>query len=53
MASWRSAPQALDGSVVLERVAGLPEDRLTGLAWNGPARMRLQERMAEENRILG
>ncbi len=36
MASWRRAGHAYFARMVLGRVAGLPEDRLKELAWNGP-----------------
>jgi hypothetical protein len=36
MARWREAGHAYFARMVLGRVAGLPEDRLQGLAWNGP-----------------
>jgi hypothetical protein len=36
MASWHRPSHAYFARVVLGRVAGLPEDRLQGLAWNGP-----------------
>ena len=37
MASWRGSSHAFFARMVLGRVAGLPEDRLNELAWNGPA----------------
>ena len=36
MASWRDPSHAFFSRMVLGRVAGLPEDRLNALAWNGP-----------------
>jgi hypothetical protein len=36
MAPWRDPSHAYFARVVLGRVAGLPEDRLEKLAWNGP-----------------
>jgi hypothetical protein len=36
MASWRRPSHAYFARMVLGRVAGLPEDRLKVLAWNGP-----------------
>ncbi len=36
MASWRDPSHAYFARIVLGRVAGLPEDRLEKLAWNGP-----------------
>jgi hypothetical protein len=36
MASWRRPSHAYFARMVLGRVAGLPEDRLKELAWNGP-----------------
>ncbi|MEJ7608131.1 MAG: hypothetical protein WKF37_18165 [Bryobacteraceae bacterium] len=36
MASWRRPSHAFFARMVLGRVAGLPEDRLKELAWNGP-----------------
>jgi hypothetical protein len=36
MASWRRPNHAGFARMVLGRVAGLPEDRLKELAWNGP-----------------
>jgi hypothetical protein len=36
MASWRRPGHAYSARIVLGRVAGLPEDRLGDLAWNGP-----------------
>jgi hypothetical protein len=36
MARWRRPSHAYAARIVLGRVAGLPEDRLKGLAWNGP-----------------
>ena len=36
MASWRRPNHALFARMVLGRVAGIPEDRLKDLAWNGP-----------------
>ena len=36
MASWRRPSHAFFARMVLGRVAGLPEDRLNELAWNGP-----------------
>jgi len=37
MASWRGPSHAFFARMVLGRVAGIPEDRLKELAWNGPA----------------
>lgn len=36
MASWRRPSHAFFARMVLGRVAGIPEDRLKELAWNGP-----------------
>ncbi len=36
MASWRRPSHAFFARMVLGRVAGLPEERIKGLAWNGP-----------------
>ena len=36
MASWRRPSHALFARMVLGRVAGIPEDRLKELAWDGP-----------------
>lgn len=36
MASWRRPSHAYFGRMILGRVAGLPEERLKELAWNGP-----------------
>lgn len=36
MVSWRRPGHAYFARIVLGRVAGLPEDRLKELAWNGP-----------------
>lgn len=36
MASWRGPSHAFFARMVLGRVAGIPEDRLKELAWNGP-----------------
>jgi hypothetical protein len=37
MADWRDTSHAYFARVILGRVAGIPEDRLRQLAWNGPA----------------
>jgi hypothetical protein len=37
MARWRRPGPAYFARIVLGRVAGLPEERLKELAWNGPA----------------
>jgi hypothetical protein len=42
MASWRRASHAYFARMVLGRVAGLPEDRLEKLAWNGPVDVLLE-----------
>lgn len=36
MVSWRRPSHAYFARMVLGRVAGIPEDRLKVLAWNGP-----------------
>ena len=36
MALWHEAGHAYSARLVLGRVAGLPEDRLKAMAWNGP-----------------
>ena len=36
MATWRRPGHAFFSRIILGRVAGLPEDRLQKLAWNGP-----------------
>jgi hypothetical protein len=36
MASWRRPGHAYFSRIVLARIAGLPEDRIRDLAWNGP-----------------
>jgi hypothetical protein len=36
MASWRRPSHAFFARMVLGRIAGIPEDRLKELAWNGP-----------------
>ena len=36
MASWRDTSHAYAARMILGRVAGIPEDRLRQLAWNGP-----------------
>jgi hypothetical protein len=42
MASWRRPSHAYFARMVLGRVAGLPEDRLEKLAWNGPVDVLLR-----------
>jgi hypothetical protein len=37
MASWRRASHAYFARMLLGRVAGLPEQQVNDLAWNGPA----------------
>ena len=36
MASWRDTSHAYAARMILGRIAGIPEDRLRQLAWNGP-----------------
>ena len=42
MASWRRPSHAYFARMVLGRVAGLPENRLKELAWNGPVDVLLE-----------
>ena len=42
MASWRRPSHAYFARMVLGRVAGLPEDHLKRLAWNGPVEAIIQ-----------
>jgi len=36
MASWRRAGHACFARILLGRIAGLPEQQVNELAWNGP-----------------
>jgi hypothetical protein len=52
MASWRDASHAYFARIVLGRVAGLPEDRLQTLAWNGPVESIIKAVIHSPGRLL-